>query len=115
MASIAASWTGSIVILTLIHSIQYNTIQPHLRFYSSLLFFFSRFVPESVRWLNLNGQTEKAMAILRRIAKFNKRTIPDHVTLKPATVEGVQEKASPLDLFRPPKMALRTAVQAFAW
>ncbi|XP_074603803.1 organic cation/carnitine transporter 2-like isoform X2 [Brevipalpus obovatus] len=39
----------------------------------------SIFTPESVRWLYSKGQTEKGAKILKKIAKFNGREIPDHI------------------------------------
>ena len=74
-----------------------------------------RFIPESVRWLNLQGRKEEAMKILRRVAKMNKKQIPDNVTLKAPRIDASSEKARPLDLFRPMKMGLRTIIQAYAW
>eukprot|EP00795_Rhopilema_esculentum_P001039 gene1041-15367_t len=75
---------------------------------------FAKFVPESIRWLNLNGRQEEAMKLLRRIAKFNKKELPDNVTLK-APFTGPKVKASPIDLFVPTKMALQSLVQSYAW
>ena len=73
-----------------------------------------RFVPESIRWLNLNGRQEEAMKLLRRIAKFNKKQLPDNVTLK-APFVGPKVKTSPIDLFVPTKMALQSLVQSYTW
>ncbi|XP_065065328.1 solute carrier family 22 member 15-like [Rhopilema esculentum] len=75
---------------------------------------FAKFVPESIRWLNLNGRQEEAMKLLRRIAKFNKKQLPDNVTLK-APCTGPKVKANPIDLFVPTKMALQSLVQSYVW
>jgi len=75
---------------------------------------FAKFIPESVRWLNLKGRREQAMEILRRIAKFNKKEIPDEITLKSQKVQG-QSSSSFLDLFKPFRMAMQTLVQFYAW
>ena len=64
--------------------------------------------------MNLNGKHTEAMKILHRVAKFNKKEIPDDVTLDTATV-STKARSSPLDLFRTKKMAISTMVQAFAW
>eukprot|EP00794_Sanderia_malayensis_P018704 gene18704-20592_t len=40
-------------------------------------FIFLKFIPESIRWLCLNGRTEDAMEIIKRIAKVNGRPAPD--------------------------------------
>ena len=73
-----------------------------------------RFIPESVRWLNLNGKGDEAMKILRRIAKFNKREIPNEITLKCSSKEE-NSSGSLLDLFRPLCIAKQTMVQFYAW
>ena len=54
------------------------------------------------------------MEILRRIAKFNKKEIPDEITLKSQKVQG-QSSSSFLDLFKPLRMAMQTLVQFYAW
>eukprot|EP00794_Sanderia_malayensis_P010688 gene10688-11824_t len=40
-------------------------------------FIFFKFIPESIRWLCMNGKTEDAMEIIKRIAKVNRRPVPD--------------------------------------
>ena len=54
------------------------------------------------------------MKLLRRIAKFNKKQLPDNVTLK-APFVGPKGKTSPIDLFVPTKMALQSLVQSYTW
>ena len=73
-----------------------------------------RFIPESVRWLNLRGRQEEAMKILRRIAKFNKKEIPSEITLKSQTGEG-KTSGNFVDLLKPLYMAKQTSVQFYAW
>ena len=36
-----------------------------------------RFVQESIRWLVSKGRINEAEAVIRRVAKFNKKTLPD--------------------------------------
>ena len=39
------------------------------------------FVPESARWLHINNRNDEAMIVLRNIAKWNRRQLPDDVYL----------------------------------
>ena len=41
----------------------------------------SRIIPESVRWLLTQKKYDRAKTIIQRIAKFNKRNIPEDVKL----------------------------------
>jgi len=75
---------------------------------------FARFIPESVRWLNLNGKGDEAMKVLRRIAKFNNKEIPSDIALKSPKKEK-NSSGSLLDLFRSLHMAKQTMVQFYAW
>lgn len=78
--------------------------------------FFYTFVPESVRWLHLHGETDKLNALFKRIAKWNNKVIPENVTLiKSDSHDGKKHKSSPLDLFRTSKIAKSTLVQGYAW
>ena len=40
------------------------------------------FLPESVRWLQTHEKRDEAMNIMRRVAKFNEKAIPDEIRLK---------------------------------
>ena len=73
---------------------------------------FYKFVPESIRWLRLQGKTEKMMEILQRIAKWNKKEIPSDVCITPA---DRLIHSSPKDLFCSRKIAVSTCVQGYAW
>jgi len=81
--------------------------------------FLGIFVPESVRWLNLQGRTKEAEKILRRAARMNKRTISPLVSLKPAAgdIENNNKKksASYWDLFGNCKILKIVLAQAFLW
>ena len=61
-----------------------------------------------MRWLHARGEIDKAMAILRRIAKFNKREIPEDVTL---TKPEAYQKPNPIDVFRPQSRAVSSLIQ----
>jgi len=74
----------------------------------------NRFIPESIRWLNVNGKGDEAMKVLRRIAMFNNKEIPSEITLKSPIKEG-NSPGSYLDLFRPLRMAKQALVQFYAW
>ena len=38
-----------------------------------------RFLPESVRWLSVNGKYEEAEVIVKHMAKMNKSDYPKHL------------------------------------
>ena len=73
-----------------------------------------RLIPESTRWLRVNGKSKEAVDILKRIAKFNKKNIPDFelAVVKQDTSKGT---GNYLDLFRPKKIAFRSVIQGYAW
>lgn len=81
----------------------------------TLVILLGRFIPESVRWLRITNQSEKALAILRKVAKFNKKEFPE-VTLRPVERAGNGDKhSSIIDIFRPCKMAVKSIIQGYTW
>ena len=73
------------------------------------------FIPESVRWLHVHGKTDDAMDVFRRMARWNKKEIPENVTLKAMSKDLSSHKTNPLELFRTSQMTFRTLVQGYAW
>jgi hypothetical protein len=55
-------------------------------------------MPESVRWLLSKGKTREANVIIQRIAKFNKKPLPDGMRLKAGT--KAESTPSSLSLIR---------------
>ena len=81
-----------------------------------LLFHF--FIPESARWLHLKNRNDEAMDVLRNIAKWNKRRIPDNLTLtssNQSTVTVYRPKTNLLHLFKTHKLAVRTCAMMLVW
>jgi len=72
---------------------------------------FYRFIPESVRWLRVNHRLEEAEQILSKVAKVNRRMMPD------ARLSGVNSNthASFANLFAPCQMAICTMILCFTW
>ncbi|XP_068736416.1 solute carrier family 22 member 3-like isoform X1 [Montipora capricornis] len=72
---------------------------------------FWRFVPESVRWLLVNGKKEQAREILERVAAVNKKEIPRDELQVPVTTanQGV------LELFKTWKMSKMSLAQIYIW
>ena len=73
-----------------------------------------RFIPESIRWLRLNGGTDTAMDILRRVAEVNGKDLHE-IKLAPPPVSVEERKANPLDLARPKRMLIQSITLSFAW
>lgn len=72
---------------------------------------FWRFVPESVRWLLVNGKKEQAREILEKVAAVNKKEMPRDELQVPVTTanQGV------LELFKTWKMAKMSLAQIYIW
>ena len=79
--------------------------------------FHTSLVPESMRWLRLQGRHADVIKILKKAAKVNGKDIPDGVELKPMQKLDIEEnkKGSVLDLFRPLRMLLFSTAQGFGW
>ncbi|XP_066923418.1 solute carrier family 22 member 3-like [Clytia hemisphaerica] len=70
-----------------------------------------RLVPESVRWLRLKGKSEEAVNIFKRMAKWNGKELDPALQLSKGNAS--KEMSSPLDLFRPKKVAINTFIFIF--
>ena len=70
--------------------------------------------PESVRWLNLQGKTEKAEEILHKAAEINKRPQPN-VFIKPAVRHEEESTLSYIDFFKSLKVAKIVLYQGYIW
>jgi len=71
------------------------------------------FVPESLRYYNTHGRTDDAMWELKRIARFNGRTISDDIEILPEAEEV--ESMDPRLLFKTRKAAVTTLIQSIDW
>lgn len=70
-------------------------------------------LPESIRWLNAIGRTDRAEVILHNAAKINKRDDMTKVSIKPANADALT--FSYFDLFKDFKTANIVLSQAFLW
>ena len=68
--------------------------------------------PESVRWLMLKGKVEEAKAIFRKMAKVNKRIMPDEELQVPDDSDRLGDAR---DLFRTRKMGQTTLLSWYCW
>jgi len=74
------------------------------------------FVPESMRWLRLQGRHADVIKILKKAAKVNGKELPDGVELAPLKKSDIEKsKGGVLDLFRPLRMLLFSTAQGFGW
>lgn len=74
------------------------------------------FVPESARWLSVNGKTDEAMGLLRRVARFNNTQLPDKCVLECPADCNSGERVTFLDLFTSGRiLAIRTLIQILIW
>ena len=75
------------------------------------LIFIGRFIPESVRWLLVNGRKEEARKILERVAKVNKKEMPSEDLLVPVT----RASKGVLELFKTWRLTKLLCIQIYAW
>jgi OCT family organic cation transporter-like MFS transporter 15 len=77
---------------------------------------FYNYVPESVRWLYLHNLNEKLIKIFKRMAYWNKTTIPDNFVILPPNLECTEKKRwSHLQLLRTRTIAIRSVTLAYCW
>lgn len=76
---------------------------------------FYKFVPESIRWLRLHGQSEEVEKVFRRMAKWNKKEIPQNIKLRPVPEHVKNAKTGVTELFKTGRRALSTLNLGFAW
>ncbi|XP_032796189.2 organic cation transporter protein [Daphnia magna] len=79
-------------------------------------------VPESARWLLSQGQTDRAVSILRTFARINKKQVDESVyeNLKTSTEEAIQASSKEpaqtvLDLLRTPRLRRNTILLTLLW
>ena len=75
------------------------------------------FLPESSRWLLANGRREEAEEIIKRIAKYNGRTLPPSWQLRPPPPSVSQGRSSLpfLQLFMWPNLRKKTLICYYLW
>ncbi|XP_022108996.1 solute carrier family 22 member 13-like [Acanthaster planci] len=87
---------------------------------SVVLLFPVIFVQESIRWLVSKGRIDEAETVLRRVAKFNMKTLPDVLFDQADAQEQMESQKSKIppsaiDLYRSPNMLLKTLNLQFNW
>ncbi|KRZ75278.1 Organic cation transporter-like protein [Trichinella papuae] len=73
-------------------------------------------LPESLRWLLHNGKKQQAVDLMQRIAKINKKQIPDSVIkLQLTKNENIETKETLIAMFHHKRMTILASVVAFNW
>ncbi|OXB69887.1 UNVERIFIED_CONTAM: hypothetical protein H355_003392, partial [Colinus virginianus] len=73
-------------------------------------------LPESPRWLITQKQNDKAMEVIKRIAKGNKKQLPPSFqNLKSEDEDREKLKPSYLDLIRTPQIRKHTFILMYSW
>ena len=85
-------------------------------FITNLLYFFlSRLVPESVRWLTTHKRTGEAEKLLERVAKTNKKAMPEESLSLPQDQKVTEREAGFMDLFGSRSMTKKTVISWISW
>ena len=75
----------------------------------------SRLIPESVRWLVTHGEMSQAETLLERVAKTNKKEMPEEGLGLPDDQKSTQREAGFMDLFRTRSMTKKTIISWISW
>lgn len=77
-------------------------------------YFTQRYIPESLRWLQLRGRNDEVKVIFNRISQLNKRDLPDFELkeFKDTTSQGFLHF---IHIFKPMKIAVRSLIQGYMW
>lgn len=62
-----------------------------------LVFFYFWLVPESVRWMLITGRVDRAIKILKRIARINNKTLSDKSIELLHLQYSIESKATPVE------------------
>lgn len=83
----------------------------------ALLYLFYHLIPESPRWLMAVRRHDRALAVLRKIAKTNKRTLPEEFDNLFTSIrkDSSTHSYGILDLFRTPRLRMQTIIITFIW
>ena len=81
-----------------------------------------RLVPESPRWLIINGRIKEAREIITEVGRENQRPVPVHLFSNNNTTQAgereekeEEEGRSVLSIFRSRRMGLRTLNMCYQW
>ena len=72
-------------------------------------------IPESVRWLQVHGKTEKAEIIFKNIAKQNKKEYPKNISVSVPNTDNICNKPSLMDLFQTRKSIISNFILGLNW
>ena len=76
---------------------------------------FFPFLAESMQWLHVKGKNKEAMMIAKKIAKYNKKSIPKRMNLSQVEKSTSFKNPTPIDLFRTKQNACKIATLGYAW
>lgn len=79
-----------------------------------------RFIPESPRWLLSRGRTEEGLALLQKMARVNKKDIPEEVIEKlwnkpTENRHNNEAKENLWDLVKNRVLIVRTLIVSVGW
>ncbi|XP_022107241.1 solute carrier family 22 member 13-like [Acanthaster planci] len=102
------------------HLREWRALSLALSVTSVVLFIPTIFLQESIRWLVSKGRIDEAEKVIRRVAKFNRKTLPDALFDKEDIEKEMEAKKSAippsaLDLYKTPNMAVKTLNMQYNW
>uniref|UniRef100_A0A2R5L514 Putative organic cation/carnitine transporter n=1 Tax=Ornithodoros turicata TaxID=34597 RepID=A0A2R5L514_9ACAR len=73
-------------------------------------------LPESLSWCLANNRHSEAMRIMKKVARWNGRSLPEDFVIQPSSPSSEKrEQSSICDLFRTPRMSFRSVNLSFNW